>query len=298
MNYNNYITLSLNTHLFFDRIMKEHAFFLDISLSDKYNDLKKILKQFQDAFDKILIKAINLSKNNYTKNYLNMDSIITNNTLKIEELTNKLLGTNINTNITLEEEHMMTSNFEVNNQIVNDINNLNQETLPVIGNFINLKNDILNKVLTCKIYTNNYPLLIKHLIEEAKIYYDILFRINQRQFEINSYNSQLFWNNIMKEHAEFIRGLLDPSEKQLILTADKFAEEYQIINRMKNSNLANLTSASLKETTNFKDFKTKCEEAILNCRVKSIIVPLLSDHILREANYYLNLLNNIAPMKL
>ena len=33
----------------------------------------------------------------------------------------------------------------------------------------------------------------------------------------------------MKEHAEFIRGLLDPSEKKLILTADKYANEYEKI---------------------------------------------------------------------
>ena len=56
----------------------------------------------------------------------------------------------------------------------------------------------------------------------------------------------------MKEHAEFIRGLLDPSEHNLILTADKYADEYKkIIRKIENlyvkelrekyENLSNIT---------------------------------------------------------
>lgn len=35
-----------------------------------------------------------------------------------------------------------------------------------------------------------------------------------------------FWNRIMMEHALFIRGLLDPTEKELIHTANDFAADY------------------------------------------------------------------------
>ena len=49
----------------------------------------------------------------------------------------------------------------------------------------------------------------------------------------------------MKEHAEFIRGLLDPSEKTLIETADKYETEYEVImNKYKNNSLY-LTGVSL-----------------------------------------------------
>ncbi len=36
----------------------------------------------------------------------------------------------------------------------------------------------------------------------------------------------------------------------------------------------------------------KGTEGLLNCKIKSIILPLLGDHVLREANHYLRLLNN------
>jgi hypothetical protein len=40
---------------------------------------------------------------------------------------------------------------------------------------------------------------------------------------------ELFWNQIMMEHALFIRGLLDPTENELIKTSDNFAREYRIL---------------------------------------------------------------------
>ena len=95
----------------------------------------------------------------------------------------------------------------------------------------------------------------------------------------------------MKEHAEFIRGLLDPTEERLILTADKFNEEYKMILNKYSNNPNYLTKASLTETLNFRDFKVAGEEGILNCKIKSIIVPLLSDHVVREANHFIRILN-------
>lgn len=42
----------------------------------------------------------------------------------------------------------------------------------------------------------------------------------------NLYETEAFWNQIMMEHAWFIRGLLDPSEAELIKTADDFSKKY------------------------------------------------------------------------
>ena len=268
--------------------MKEHALFLEIAFPEKYRELKLTSSKFEEAFERVLTRILAFSNNNFRQ----LDYVVTKNTLKAEVMMNRLLGTNINTDITKEEINNQGVNIVFDKRIVDEINNINNDTLKLIENFINFQNDILNKVLTCEIYTSNYPLLIKHIIEEAKMYHNLLNKINKGQFILKEelYNQELFWNNIMKEHAEFIRGLLDPSEKELILTADKFAEEYQMINKQYPNNLIYLTNASLKETINFKDFKTKGEEGILNCKIKSIITPLMADHVLREANYYLSIL--------
>lgn len=97
----------------------------------------------------------------------------------------------------------------------------------------------------------------------------------------------------MKEHAQFIRGLLDPSENDLALTADDFSYNYEMILKNHANNPSKLTNVSLKETVKFRDFKIAGEEGILNCKIKSIIIPLLADHVVREANYFIRILKSI-----
>ena len=129
-------------------------------------------------------------------------------------------------------------------------------------------------------------------MNEAKMYYNLLYKVEKKESLTRKdiYNQELFWNNIMKEHAEFIRGLLDPSEKDLIDTSNKYAKEYELILKKYQNNPGNLTNTSLKETISFRDFKIAGEKGILNCKIKSIIIPLLADHVLREANHFIRIL--------
>lgn len=293
MNNNDYIKLSLELHLFFDRIMKEHSLFLETAFMERDNELKEVARNFEKTFSNILEEIVRLSDGNVSSNLLLSGEIVTKNTLDAENKTSMLSGGSIDTNITLNELNLRSGNNS-NQELLNRISNINIQTLPIIENLIHFKNDILNKVLSCEMYTTNYPLLIEHIMNEAKMYYSLLSKVEQRGVftETDLYEQELFWNKIMMEHAQFIRGLLDPSEDNLILTADKYAEEYKIILQNYDNNPNYLTSISLEETTSFRNFKIAREEGILNCKIKSIIIPLLADHVVREANHFIRILNS------
>lgn len=297
MNQKDYISSSLELHLFFARIMKEHSIFLEAAFTEKNNDLKKVAREFQKKFSNILNETVNLSDGIISQEVLNSNEIITNNTIESENKTIDLSGITIDTNITLKQSQLKSGNLNVNQQLINNISNINKKILPIIENLIYFKNDILNKVLSCKMYTTNYPLLITHIMNEAKMYHNLLNKIENREPLTKKYlyEQELFWNNIMKEHAEFIRGLLDPSEKELISTSDKFAKEYEKIMNNCSNNLSSLRKKSLEETIKFRDFKVAGEEGILNCKIKSIIIPLLSDHVVREANHFIRILRKFNP---
>lgn len=295
MNNNEYVRLSLELHLFFDRIMKEHSLFLEAAFTERYKELKNIARNFQKIFSDILEEIIILADGNVSNNLLSSDEIVTKDTLLAENKTAMLIGENINTNITLKELNLIIGNINVTDELLNRIYNINVQTLPAIEDLINFKNDILNRVLSCEMYTTNYPLLITHIMNEAKMYYDLLSKVERRFIFTNNYiyEQELFWNNIMKEHAEFIRGLLDPSEENLILTADEYAVKYKTILQNYGNNLNYLTNFSLTETIDFRKFKVTGEEGILNCKIKSIIIPLLADHVVREANHFIRILESI-----
>ena len=101
----------------------------------------------------------------------------------------------------------------------------------------------------------------------------------------------------MMEHALFIRGLLDPSEEELIRTANQFAGEYrELLERAKEKDCRamGMSGTALAETLRFSKFKTAGAEGILNQKISSIILPLLADHVLREANHYIRLMKTDA----
>ncbi|MBQ9072007.1 MAG: DUF2935 domain-containing protein [Bacilli bacterium] len=294
MNNNEYIRLSLELHLFFDRIMKEHSLFIEAAFMEKDKELKPIARDFQETFSNFLGESIRLANGNISNDFLMSEEIVTKNTLEAENKTSMLSGAPINTNLTLNELNLRSGNVSATENLLNSISNLNKETLPVIENLIYFKNDILDSVLSCQMYTTNYPLLIQHIQNEAKMYYNLLARVEQRMAFTQNYiyEQELFWNEIMKEHAEFIRGLLDPTEEELIMTADKYANEYKMILQNYGNNPSYLASTSLTETINFRDFKIAGEEGILNCKIRSIIIPLLADHVVREANHFIRILKS------
>lgn len=295
MNQLEYIRISLELHLFFDRIMKEHSFFLEAGFMEKDKVLKQTANSFQRQFSAILEDVTALANGNISNDFLQADEMVTKNTLEAENKSSRLSGIPINTNITTRELSLRGGRSNPNPQLLSRISNLNRRTLPLIQNLIQFKENILRNVLSCGIYTTNYPLLINHIKNEAQMYYELLSKVERREIFTNHYimRQELFWDDIMKEHAQFIRGLLDPTEEELIKTANQFAVEYQTILDKYQNNPSMLLQASKKETEKIKEFKLAGLEGILDCKIKSIIIPLLSDHVLREANHFLRILRNI-----
>lgn len=149
-------------------------------------------------------------------------------------------------------------------------------------------------------FTLNYPLLIDHILREARFYQNLIRRLQSRE-EVNiqreAFEQEYFWNRIMAEHAKFIRGLLDPTEEELFVAANDFGNEFDELTAaakdamdMGRMALSHVTDDSLHATMRIRDFKAQGTEGILDCKVKSIIIPLLGDHTLREANHFLRLL--------
>ncbi len=56
-----YLTLSLELHLFFGRIMKEHSIFLEASFTPKKLKLSKEADSYKVRFEKLLLDTIRIS---------------------------------------------------------------------------------------------------------------------------------------------------------------------------------------------------------------------------------------------
>ena len=284
-----YVILSLELHLFFARIMKEHSLFLEAGFTPKNSKLAKEANDYKEQFEKILLDTVKLSGGRVRESVIESGEIFTEYTLSTERKTQFYTGIDINTRITeMEKKLDCINDKDIDSRTTKSVRELNNRAMKSLNGLIDLKRRVLDGMLCCKLFTVNYPLLIEHIIREAKLYRSYISNLEMNE-DINDEdirNTELFWDQIMMEHALFIRGLLDPSEEKLIDTSNDLAKN------MTDMTMNDITRDTLLQTVKIRDFKKAGTDGIINCKIKSIILPLLADHVLREANHYIRILNN------
>lgn len=301
-----FVRHSLELHLFFARIMKEHSFFLEVAFTPRDSNYTQKADEFRREFDRLLGEVVSLSNGVVSNSVLQSGEVITPYTQNAEAATSYFTGIRIPTELTQMEANLMGGGLTGFNPMMEErVYLLNRKAMALISDLIQFKSNILSNVLSCKMFTLNYPLLIDHIMREAKLYLTMIQRLQNREvvnLQQEAAEQEIFWNRIMAEHAKFIRGLLDPTEEQLFEAANNFGNEFDQLTREAvmalNSTvpLQQVTEDSLAATQAIRDFKVQGTQGILDCKIKSIIIPLLGDHTIREANHFIRLLrmyNNI-----
>ena len=296
----NYIVDSLELHLFFARIMKEHALFLSIGFLPPGANLANEGTHFLRKWEQLLSRAISLSDCVVRRCVLESGEVFTEFTSRAEQQTQRLTGTFINQSLTARVKALTgrdcDDGLRLSQGLVRQVQQINRDALTLVNGLIHYKERILRGVTSCRLYNANYPLLIEHILREARLYREHLMRLegvsDRKSQELR--DSELFWNQIMMEHALFIRGLLDPTEDALICTAGEFACDYKCLLEAADAAHAKTMPKenSLDLTLKFRDFKQAGVEGIEECKIRSLILPLLADHVLREANHYIRLLED------
>ncbi len=293
-----YAKQSIETNLFFLRIIKEHLIFAGAAFTLKDASLVPALINMKNKFEELLINTISLANGVIRPQSLAAGDIITPYTYQAEMATQYYTGLPINTNITQMESALMNNAaFAPNPRIEQSVNMLNQEIMALLQTAIQTQKMILVNVLSCKMFTNMYPLMMDHVTREAEHYLQHLQTLQSHQSLTDGPKAtamgEMFWNNIMGEHSKFIRGLLDPTEEELIQKANGFANQFAGLTQAAKEAyeriefLPSVTRNSMSATMNIRNFKEQGTLGILECKIRSIILPLLSDHVLREANHYL-----------
>jgi hypothetical protein len=220
---------------------------------------------------------------------------VTQYTADAEKLTSFYTGVPFNLNIT-RKESMLVSGSRNSPDLERHVDSLNRRAYRQTSNLADFKERLLHNVSICKVFTFNYPLLIEHILREADLYMKMLESLIDRRSLVETedlINLEVFWNRQMAEHAKFIAGLLDPTEETLINTSRMFGQEFDKLTAeakqatMMTADSKTVTSNSVSAMERLRDFKTAGTEGLLDCKIKSIIIPLLADHVLREANHYL-----------
>lgn len=171
--------------------------------------------------------------------------------------------------------------------------------MKVLNETINFKTRLYNMITECRIFMPMYNEMLEHLIHEAVYYRQILEALQARRRPEREICEEFnFWNHIMSEHAQFMDGMLDPSEKSLKENARTFADIFEnLVERCMRVGERQTLQSSLTSTARFREFKQAATEGLLDCKIKAVILPILADHVLREANHYQRLLQSMKAIR-
>ncbi|SFA89466.1 MULTISPECIES: DUF2935 domain-containing protein [unclassified Bacillus (in: firmicutes)] len=251
---NSFVSQSLDEIRFWSRIMKEHALFLSLGFSYDDKQLIEEAKQFIPVFQRI------------------------------------------------EEE---LSNFNVNSdpqQIIKFNNQVYQAAVSIWA----YKRKVLGLTLQCKIRSNNYALLIDHTSREAAYFAKRLKELNAGKLKPLPeaiIKENVFFLKIMADHSKFIGHLLDPSERKLVEQAREFSHDFDQLlyqamdlDHMRPQSetkpiLDQFLDQNRVSVASLRDFKKTARDLIEACRIKSNIHPLLADHVFREAERFLHVID-------
>ncbi|WP_407312314.1 DUF2935 domain-containing protein [Desulfosporosinus sp. SB140] len=299
-----FIRRSLELNLFYVRIMKEHAIFMEATFSPHYQSLAQQADYLKCEFTKLLTEIINLSDGVISPEILTSEELVTKFTCDAERTTEYHTGIRIDQEIT-SIEISLSQNISpiISPMLVDQVSYLNQKAIKATSVIVDYKSKLLQDMLSCKVFTFNHPLMIDHILKEASFYLKLLYQLQNRQ-AINIVRDiieqEIFWNQSMAEHAKLIRSLVDPTEDILFETANRFGKVFDELTKQattmteQTTILPQLTNKAIMATANFRDFKYAATGDSLRCKIKVMGLPLLTDHALREANHYLRILNTFS----
>jgi hypothetical protein len=187
------------------------------------------------------------------------------------------------------------------------IQQFNAEVHTAVSQIWAFKRKVLGLILSCRLPgQTNFPLLVDHISREANYFRNRLEELNQGKLEPLQdaiIDENVFFLKIMADHAKFIGHLLDPSERKLVEQARDFSHDfdqllYQAIDldsMRPQSQTAPLLNQFLDQNKvsvkSLRDFKKTASDLIDQCKIKSIIHPLLADHVFREAERFLEIID-------
>jgi len=278
----NFVKDSLRENIFWLRIMKEHAIFIRLGLPCEEKTLIQQAKEFEQLFRRLEERAKNTSEQRQAVKRLNEDVIAA-------------------------LERFIGFKTKILNKLITCQLRF-AELLPLLVDHIR-REAIRFKVILLRLQNNIELVSAEEALKE-----------------------EIFWLRIMGEHAHFIAHLLDPSERKLVKQSENFAKNFEqlrlqaedlqsmeVPQEFENSllpatnlcehqlptsfcelpqvllipRLKRFNGEAIQATEQILLFKAVALQLIQQCKVLSIIPPLLAAHILREAMKAVEDLTNV-----
>ncbi len=295
-----FIQQSFINNLFYLRTLREFCLTIELSFYQNNESYITVAHDLGKKYEELGNQILKLANYNISKDLLDSKAFVTDYTLDCELLTEELFDIDIDTDLTVEEMNLnpIEDNKNLSNEILEELKNINENAIELTRGFIDFCQYLLESRNNNLIFSYNYPLIYRYMIEEASLYANDLYRIQNRTSVDPTFiaNYEYYFCNSMKLACQFIIGLSDPNQTAIITNANNYRKIFQ--EKMKRYQEENFSPDALKlenehtieQVKSLIDFFIKIITGILNNELSFNIFPLFFDNLLTEAYYFLYLL--------
>ncbi|GHU99962.1 hypothetical protein FACS1894211_06310 [Clostridia bacterium] len=302
MNREEFIRQSLELDLFWTRIMKEHCIFLAAGLPPPKHRYIQNFDRFKVQFEMLLAETAELS-GALPPSAGPCGAFVTEYTETMENRSAELTGISINTRVTATERAALQTPRTIPAgrlpALYEAVKTLNHKAAVTARALLELQHKLLDEILKGEAFSANYPAVYMHMNDEAAEFINNLDLLSSNEaINVRPCVYEEFWNRNLKQHAATVRGLLDPGEDALFARSDQFARAFGDLNTalndacQKGEDSAPETDRARAMSADMRAYNLDIVKEIMQNRLKSVILPLLADHLLRESNYYIMLLKS------
>lgn len=291
---------SLIDNLFYLRTIRMFALNIQLSFFENNQDLIDIASDFGKRCEEFGKVAIDLADGKLDMQLKDVQIFLTPYTLDAELLTEKLFGIDINTDLTETELNLNYGNTNnVDQQYIEKLKELNNNTYLLVNNFYDFCNHILERINNNELFSYSYPLFYQYMILETDLLIKELDRlINKTGTDpILVVRYQYYYLEAIRWITKFIAGLSDPSQSDIINQARMFDQELsQLLNKYNNVVITpdieiKLNNEALDISSRIQSFLSSIIVKVLNGDAYFIVEPIFLDNLLTDINYFIYLLN-------
>jgi len=290
-----FVLQSLNSNLYFLRTLREFCTNLQLSFLSNNEEYIDTARDFGKRCEELGAELIKYANGNVTKQALDNQIFVTDYTLDMELLTEKLFPIDIDTEIT-KRESALTPGFDENPsmEVVRALEKINNDALILVTNFIDFCQSIKIQMEDNRVFAYFYISLIDAILVEMNLYMVNLERLISKSSISPTFIAgyEYLFNDLLQRYSSFIRGLVDPSNNDTIIRATVFYNQFNALaNKYKSTGLTPDIQTELKKESeelvdSFRRLITQLMSDVLSSNTYFLAPPIFLDNIYTTANYF------------
>ncbi len=287
---------SLVNHLYFAGTIRSFCTTIGLTFFKNNQDyIDKAINLGYQATD-IINKALFYMNKTLANEVLSSDVYITPYTKELDLLTEKLFDIDLFISVDKDIEILKSrEDVLLNEDMMNKIDDLNNESIKLINNFKEFVKNIKTKLDNGSLFSYTYPNFFDYMFDEISVYGRDIERIMSKKDYTKFYLEEFryYFNELLRKSSLYIRGLLDTKDQDIFDMASYYANSFANLTEKYLKKESNLDKETEILVTNYKLFVIGIIDKLLKSKTYFITPPITLDNFLTNINVYLYILKKI-----